>query len=490
MVSNAKESIAMTYYIYQDDIFGKAFLGLLRKKIEEGVHVTFMIDARGSTKYKRSFLSFFGKKDYLQELLNTDKTGKSRVVIYNPLFKQLLQLPSKRDISNLVASNHDKIIIVDNRYLMTGGRNIAKEYFTEYQETNKNIFTDSDIYIDDGPNYSPFQKSLTNSMLNALIKEIEMSENLYLKKDRFGNIISHKKELEFYRIVMNKWLNGEDIVTWWKYTYPQDSIVYHPADDRNNNQHNMQEKYRIDFITELASFKYGTKHNLNGEVINYNNFNPQNESYNVSAKILDKGSLFFDDNDLTESLISLIDASTSEIIIQNPYVIITPCMEEALLRASDRGVKIILHTASPITTDVLITQIFFIKKWSELLQKMKNLEIWVSTDEKRKIHSKLFVFDNEVTVIGTYNLDPLSENINSEIAVSVRSPELAANTREKIMHPGHGDLSKSKQLKIEYIDGKVKELFSPEDTIKDINLLKKIERLKKSPLLKLIENYV
>ena len=41
------------------------------------------------------------------------------------------------------------------------------------------------------------------------------------------------------------------------------------------------------------------------------------------------------------------------------------------------------------------------------------------------LHAKTMIIDNEVTVIGTFNLDPRSANLNTECIVVIRSAELA-----------------------------------------------------------------
>jgi len=48
MLNAARNTIDMTYFIFEKDAYGKAMLGLLMKKANEGVKIRLMIDARGS----------------------------------------------------------------------------------------------------------------------------------------------------------------------------------------------------------------------------------------------------------------------------------------------------------------------------------------------------------------------------------------------------------------------------------------------------------
>ena len=120
---------------------------------------------------------------------------------------------------------------------------------------------------------------------------------------------------------------------------------------------------------------------------------PFPEDIVVPIKILDKHALVDNTrNDITPNLIALMDNCKEEIIIQNPYVVITPKAREALIRASNRGVKIIIHTNSPVSTDSILTQSVFIRDWKDLLKAMPNLKIQVNKGDS-KLHAKVFCFD-------------------------------------------------------------------------------------------------
>ncbi|HEX9207634.1 MAG TPA: phospholipase D-like domain-containing protein, partial [Steroidobacteraceae bacterium] len=49
------------------------------------------------------------------------------------------------------------------------------------------------------------------------------------------------------------------------------------------------------------------------------------------------------------------------------------------------------------------------------------------------MHSKFAVFDAERGLVGSYNLDPRSEKLNSETAVVFLQPELARQLRQKLL---------------------------------------------------------
>jgi putative cardiolipin synthase len=48
------------------------------------------------------------------------------------------------------------------------------------------------------------------------------------------------------------------------------------------------------------------------------------------------------------------------------------------------------------------------------------------------IHAKTMVIDSQTLFIGTFNLDPRSANLNTEIGVLIQNPQLAAQVEQQI----------------------------------------------------------
>jgi putative cardiolipin synthase len=62
------------------------------------------------------------------------------------------------------------------------------------------------------------------------------------------------------------------------------------------------------------------------------------------------------------------------------------------------------------------------------------------------MHSKYAVIDGTRALVGSYNLDPRSERLNSETAVIFLQPELAAQLRQSFLT---SDLRYSREITIE-----------------------------------------
>lgn len=144
----------------------------------------------------------------------------------------------------------------------------------------------------------------------------------------------------------------------------------------------------------------------------------------------------------TDALIELIQNANSSIDIQSPYLVTTELSRNLFRNAVKRGVKIRILTNSLASTDNLEAFSGYQQDREELLKTgvrifefrpdaAKRLSIMTGelqeTLEEKPIfglHAKSMIIDNETTVIGTFNLDPRSANLNTECIVIVKSPKL------------------------------------------------------------------
>ncbi|OGK07831.1 MAG: hypothetical protein A2W80_02570 [Candidatus Riflebacteria bacterium GWC2_50_8] len=435
ILDNAKKSIDITYFIVEQDIFGMSMLGMLHKKAKEGVNIRLMVDARGTKGLTRKLIG----QDVLQELI---KYKNVQIKVFSPVHRRLISLFD--DLRKISASNHDKIILVDNEYLITGGRNISKNYFVDPKDL-ATVYRDTDVLIQSG--------TVANQARNAFEEEFKSGGNFPIYKDLFGNADEMSKHLDIAYTAMRRHITGG-------------GQFKTPIATLSKLTNKLLEGYNKELSTYKSMQHYAAFKLFQGE-----------RSY--PTRILDKHSIHGTRNDITKNLSALMDACEREIIIQNPYVVLTDEARAALKRASDRGVKVIIHTNSPMSSDSLLTQAMFIGDWRGILKEMPNVRIFgykLST----KLHSKVFVFDRSVAVIGTYNMDPCSEQINSEVIAVTLSKPFATQVALRIM----ADISHSHEYKIKVErDGSVTTVFGPEThsdkkVIDKLNMLQKLQWLR------------
>lgn len=429
MINKAQSTIDIVYFIVDVELFGKAFIGLLIKKAKEGKKVRLLIDTRGSPELTGGHIEILGNTHH--HLAALIKAGGT-VAIFNPPYKNLGTLfdavtnvmNGKLDINSLktlAASNHDKIIIIDKKMTLTGGRNITKDYFSDVSD-HPSAYRDTDILID-----SP---DLAQAMTTAIDEEMSVKDTQIVKPGGILQSEDSTTRMLFYAEAMDQWIKNLPITS---------------ADSDG----------RKEYVSELGQFT---------KMHSFTSYVPFKSNHSGVVKILDKNSLRGDRNDITNSLVKMINATEKELIIQNPYVMLTDIARKALQDANDRGVKIIVHTNSPASTDDILTQAFFVDEWQDMLKRMRNMEIWAFTG-KRNLHSKVFIFDRTVAAIGTYNMDYMSEQINSEVIAAVNSKPFATVVAKSIFDL---DLSESRKYEIEILaDGSTRVIYGPLDTIQN-----------------------
>ena len=96
-----------------------------------------------------------------------------------------------------------------------------------------------------------------------------------------------------------------------------------------------------------------------------------------------------------------------------------------------------------------------------------SLEVWEWVGPKVKegtLHAKFALFDEELAIVGSYNLDPRSARLNSETAVAVEDPEIVQELRD---HLDAEDLKLARQVGWEEAQG----YKNPEDLSEKFDLL-------------------
>ena len=64
---------------------------------------------------------------------------------------------------------------------------------------------------------------------------------------------------------------------------------------------------------------------------------------------------------------------------------------------------------------------------------IRGSEIVSATDARATLHTKAFIVDRREFFIGSFNFDPRSANINTELGVIIRSPELATKAIDVLL---------------------------------------------------------
>ncbi|MFT5513409.1 MAG: putative cardiolipin synthase [Bacteroidia bacterium] len=382
----AEETIDIQYFIFSMDNVGLIACDYLIRAADRGVKIRIIVD------------DIMVGAD-LQDILSFNSHENISVKIYNPgvnLGKNIFGKIKKftTDFKSANQRMHNKAFTVDGKIVITGGRNIADEYFDYDHEYN---FRDRDILL-----------------LGEASKQVNLSF------DTFWNSALSK--------------NITDIIE-------QDSTITYPANRFDKlheyacNPDNFWPQVRLRIANLPETFK--TIMN-SGEVVwmddvRYISDLPgKNDSQGLGG-----GGI------TTSALIDLVKTATSSIDIQTPYLITTGLSRNLFREAVRRGVKIRILTNSLASTDnveafssyqtdrkkLLETgvRIFEFRPDAAERTKIMTGELQETLDHKPifGLHAKSMVIDNKTTVVGTFNLDPRSANLNTECIVVVQSDKVA-----------------------------------------------------------------
>ncbi len=143
-------------------------------------------------------------------------------------------------------------------------------------------------------------------------------------------------------------------------------------------------------------------------------------------------------------LTRLAQEARQQILIESPYLVLREDGTEVLRALAQRGVRLGILTNSLYSTDAFYT-VASLANGLDPLQQLPGLEVWAyagqplagsarpAASPRWGVHAKRAVFDDHTVVVGTYNIDPRSANLNSELMVVCRGDRaLAAGLQASI----------------------------------------------------------
>jgi phosphatidylserine/phosphatidylglycerophosphate/cardiolipin synthase-like enzyme len=383
----AEKTIDIQYFIFSTDNVGLIACDYLIRAADRGVKVRIIVD------------DIMVDAD-IEDILIFNSHENITVKIYNPgvnLGKNIIEKIKKftTDFRSANQRMHNKTFIVDGKVVITGGRNIADEYFDYDHEYN---FRDRDILLlgketgEVNKSFDEFWNSPLSQDVTSVIKD--QPENV-TSENRFDNLHEYACNPDNFWPQVRKRI--ENLPSTFKAIKNSGDLVW--LDD-------------VEFISDMPG-KNDQKNGLGGGGVS------------------------------TAALINLVKDAKSAIDIQTPYLITTELSQNLFKEAVERGVKIRILTNSLASTDnveafssyqtdrkkLLETgvRIFEFRPDAAERKKIMTGELQLTLDHKPifGLHAKSMVIDNKITVIGTFNLDPRSANLNTECVVIVHSDKIS-----------------------------------------------------------------
>jgi phosphatidylserine/phosphatidylglycerophosphate/cardiolipin synthase-like enzyme len=148
-----------------------------------------------------------------------------------------------------------------------------------------------------------------------------------------------------------------------------------------------------------------------------------------------------------QAYIHLFKTAQRRILIENSYILLDDSMSQAITDAAKRGVEITIITNCAETNDVFEMAPLTRYTYLSLMEAGIKIYEWQGIyPGKGSLHAKWAVFDDDINIIGSYNLDPRSTFLNSEDIVIIRSKKVADALRDWVKNV---DLRQSKIVTME-----------------------------------------
>jgi putative cardiolipin synthase len=276
--------------------------------------------------------------------------------------------------------SHRKLLIMDGASVITGGRNVGDDYFNLSPHYN---FLDSDVLIE-GEVVAAILKGFDRYWNSNLAEAPDTSSEA--KPGEYGSFFS--SELPEVEEAFDHLENHKDAIA------------------------------ALNFKSSCSDITYAT----------------------------DLPGVFVQNRRVYSELSKFLESADTEMVGETPYFVLRPDGLELLRKTIAKGVKTTILTNSLESTDAFYTVSALALTLDQIATAGVDLRIYDGSRPQNAnmlpekvtmkwgVHAKRAVVDGKHLLIGTYNVDPRSANLNSELLIICRNqPDLATYARESIV---------------------------------------------------------
>ena len=379
MIRRAEREVIMEYFIWEKDLTGKIlFLELMRKSLQmrkagKKFRVRLILDKS---------ITIFEVNEYYADILA--KYG-IEVAYHNRAL----------DPWTAQFRNHRKLIAIDGKEAMTGGRNIGDDYFDMDPEYN---FLDRDIWIK-----GPMARTMRDSFYAYWNHKRMVKEARPHQVYEFSPLVRSQRRRNTLRLDIHARKQEEA------------RELFKVTDDVRKASPKIM-KVGLGILKKLKTYTCPK--------LTYATDLPGSRAAAVMFQDYDKYRL------LRKAIFERIDAVESKLFIESPYWILNKPMGEALKRLLDKGKEVKALTNSLNSTDAIYVSALFYDQvfdWEKMGLRtfihdatyLDNNPIALDAikDVRWGFHAKTMIFDEDSFMIGTYNIDNRSDYYNNEMGI-------------------------------------------------------------------------
>lgn len=383
----ATRNIDAQYYIWHDDQAGQLMLKDLWDAAERGVIVRLLLD------------DFNNNAKFDQHLLRFASHPNIAVRIINPLMHRKFQtLNFVTGLPRINRRMHNKSMIFDKQITIIGGRNIGDEYLSNDKSSQ---FADLDVLL-----IGKVVADIDNSFASYWSAPISFDIQTLATLDK-GETTDFVQGLD--KLKADEKSSSSGSLSVYKAAIEDSSID-------------------TDLINKRVPFRWTDMQFLSDDVGKLTKTVPA-------------------DTNLVHQLRTLLGSPSKKLTIISSYFVPTKDGVNTLVALAESGIEIKILTNSFDATDVTAVHSGYSQWRPSLLRagvKIYELKSTAS-EEKREnklwkarsqsstsLHAKAFAVDDYQVFIGSYNVDPRSANINTEMGVIINDDELATQLHEAL----------------------------------------------------------
>jgi putative cardiolipin synthase len=373
MAEEAERSIDAQYYLLKDDIVGNAFIDALLRAADRGVRVRLLLDD-----------IFTGGYD--AGMAGLDSHPNFEIRIFNPFANRSARLlDGITSFSRVNRRMHNKSFTADNQMTLIGGRNIADEYFGAREDAK---FGDLDVLA-----------------IGPVVNGVSAMFDSYWNHERAAPVAAFAK-------------------------MPDD-----PAAELERLRASLEEKRR-----QITDSIYAAA--VKNQVLRYVETDIDVFTWAPYVLAVDSPDKSFksraaEAESITTPLRDSLLSAETEMIVISPYFVPRKAGIEAFSEVRDRGIDVTIITNSLAANNQSSVHGGYAPSRKPLLEEgvkifevradadISGSELVAASGAKATLHTKAFIVDRKELFIGSFNFDPRSANINTELGVIIKSPEMA-----------------------------------------------------------------
>jgi putative cardiolipin synthase len=385
MAGIAERTLDVQYYIWKGDTVGLLLLQRLVEAADRGVRVRVLLDDQTVKAKDLSLASFSGHPNL-------------EIRLFNPLAgRKKGPITFLADFSRVNHRMHNKLFVMDNTIAVIGGRNIADRYFGVSSKANTR---DLDVVVV-GP---------VVPKLSGTFDLFWNSQWAYPVESLAKKTPGPEERKEIRKQLSEEVSAGVDTLPW-------------SVDIDTPAMHSRFDELRPEFTWAPMEVLYDTPDKVE----------------NSEARIVDASR-------------KILDGMKEEFLMEVAYFVPGKEGIATAKELTERGVKVKVLTNSLASNNVLAAHAGYAKYRVPMLEAGAEMYEYRPDAVDRKdwspaaasaptqMHTKTYVIDRKMVFIGTFNLDPRSKVINTEIGVLIRHPGFAEQTAafiERGMEPAN-----------------------------------------------------